>query len=122
MVELDIALQGGGAHGAFSWGVLDRLLEEDGIEIVGISGTSAGAMNAVAMAEGLATGEPPRARALLETYWRAVSDAASFSPVRRSPLDRLLGRWSLEASPSFVLSQYFTRTFSPGQFNPLDIN
>ena len=67
--RLDIALQGGGAHGAFTWGVLDRLLEDDRIEIVGISGTSAGAMNAVALAQGLADGGPQAAQALLEGFW-----------------------------------------------------
>ncbi len=118
---IDIALQGGGSHGAFSWGVLDRLLET-GIEISGISGTSAGAMNAVALAQGLATGGPERARELLENYWLTVSDAARLSPIQRSPLDRLLGRWSLAESPSFILSQYLTRTFSPYETNPFDIN
>jgi NTE family protein len=119
---IDIALQGGGAHGAFTWGVLDRLLEEDSLEIEGISGTSAGAMNAVALAQGLAQGGHDAARRLLETYWMAVSDAARFSPIRRSLWDRLAGRWSLDLSPSYVLSQYFTRTVSPYQFNPFDMN
>jgi len=119
---VDVALQGGGAHGAFTWGVLDRLLEEDTLEIEGISGTSAGAMNAVALAQGLASGGPKAAKALLETYWMAVSDAARASPIRRSLWDRMAGRWSLDLSPSYVLSQYFTRTFSPYQFNPFDMN
>ncbi|NIQ93617.1 MAG: patatin-like phospholipase family protein, partial [Desulfuromonadales bacterium] len=74
--RIDIALQGGGAHGAFTWGVLDRLLDDERIEIVGISGTSAGAMNAVALAQGLAGGGPQVARQLLEGFWTKVSDAA----------------------------------------------
>jgi len=119
---VDVALQGGGSHGAFTWGVLDRLLEEDSLEIEGISGTSAGAMNAVALAQGLAQGGPDAARACLERYWMAVSDAARTSPIRRSVWDKLAGRWSLDLSPSYVLSQYFTRTVSPYQFNPFDMN
>lgn len=119
---LDIALQGGGSHGAFTWGVLDRLLEEDSIEIKGISGTSAGAMNAVALAQGLAQRSRDAAKDCLESYWTAVSEAAQYSPIQRSLWDRMAGRWSLDSSPSYVLSQYFTRTFSPYQFNLFDIN
>ena len=120
--QLDIALQGGGAHGAFTWGVLDRLLEEESIEIIGISGTSAGAMNAVALAQGLAGGGPREAQDLLEGFWTKVSEVARMSPIQRSIFDVMMGRWSLDMSPSFLLSQHFTRTFSPYEFNPLDIN
>jgi len=120
--RIDVALQGGGAHGAFTWGVLDRLLDDDSLEIAGISGTSAGAMNAVALAQGLAAGGPAAARAGLERYWMAVSDAARLSPIRRGLWDRLAGRWSLDLSPSYMVSQYFTRAFSPYQFNPFDVN
>ena len=120
--KIDIALQGGGAHGAFTWGVLDRLLEEDDIEIVGISGTSAGAMNAIALAQGLAQGGRQRARDVLDNYWRKVSVAAQLSPIQRSLFDRLTGRWSLDLSPAFVWSQMMTRVMSPYQFNPLDLN
>src|ERR1700710_3126562 len=86
-VLVDLALQGGGSHGAFTWGVLDRLLEEPWLRIDGISGTSAGAMNAVVLADGYAAGGPEGARAALEVFWQRVSDAARFSPIRRSPLD-----------------------------------
>ncbi|MGI9523151.1 MAG: patatin-like phospholipase family protein [Hyphomicrobiaceae bacterium] len=120
--RIDVALQGGGAHGAFTWGVLDRLLEETDIDIVGISGTSAGAMNAIALAQGLALGGADRARDILDDYWRRVSTAARLSPIQRSLFDRLTGRWSLELSPSFVWSQFVTRVLSPYQFNPLDLN
>ena len=119
---VDIALQGGDAHGAFTWGVLDRLLEEDSLQIEGISGTSAGAMNAVALAQGLSVGGRQGARETLETYWTTVSRAASLSPIRRSMWDRLVGRWSLDQSPGYVMAQYFTRAFSPYQFNPFDMN
>src|SRR5690348_18453579 len=73
-VVIDFALQGGGAHGAFTWGVLDRLLEEPWLRVDGISGTSAGAMNAVVLVDGLARGGAVGARAALETFWRKVSE------------------------------------------------
>jgi NTE family protein len=122
VTKVDLALQGGGTHGAFTWGVLDRLLEEERIEIEGISGTSAGAMNAVALAQGLAGGGAEAARELLASFWRQVSDAARFSPIQRSVFDVMMGRWSLDLSPSFILSQHLTRTFSPYELNPLGIN
>src|SRR5262245_18915750 len=86
---VDLALQGGGAHGAFTWGVLDRLLEEDWLLIDGISGTSAGAMNAAVLAVGYAEGGAAGARTALQQFWRNVSDAARFSPFQRGPLDLL---------------------------------
>ena len=98
-VLIDLALQGGGSHGAFTWGVLDRLLEEPRLEIAAISGTSAGAMNAAVLADGWTQGGAKGARAALDTYWQRVSRAAAFSPLQRSPLDRLRGRWTLDTSP-----------------------
>lgn len=121
-VLVDLALQGGGAHGAFSWGVLDRLLEEPWLEIEAISGTSAGAMNAAVLADGHAAGGAEGAREALERFWSAVSRAARFSPVRRTPLDVLLGRWTLEASPAFVALDLAARLVSPYQLNPAGIN
>jgi NTE family protein len=93
--------------------VLDRLLEEDWPVIEGISGTSAGAMNAAVMAYGLATGGKPKARELLETFWRRVSQAATFSPFKRGPLDVMLGRWTLDNSPAFVAMDLMARMVSP---------
>jgi hypothetical protein len=84
-----------GAHGAFTWGVLDRLLEEPWLRIDGISGTSAGAMNAAVLVDGYAENGANGARAMLENFWQRVSRAALLSPLRRSPLDVLLGRWAL---------------------------
>ncbi|MDJ0994035.1 MAG: patatin-like phospholipase family protein [Dinoroseobacter sp.] len=121
-VRVDVALQGGGSHGAFTWGVLDRLLDEDWIEIVGVSGTSAGAMNSVALVQGLAEGGGERAKALLSAYWTTVSEAAKLSPIRRGPLDRLFGRWSLDFSPTYMASEIFGRVFSPYQLNPMNVN
>ena len=121
-VLIDLALQGGGSHGAFTWGVLDRLLEEPRFPIAAISGTSAGAMNAAILADGWSDGGIDGARAALEKYWRAVSRAAAFSPLQRSPLDRLMGRWSLDTSPAYVAMDLMTRVFSPYDINPLALN
>lgn len=115
---VDLALQGGGSHGAFTWGVLDRLLEEKWLRIDGISGTSAGAMNAAVLADGFAEAGAEGARRALETYWRHVSDAARFSPFQRSLLDRMLGRWTLDHSPLFVTMDILSRLYSPYDLNP----
>jgi NTE family protein len=117
-VLIDLALQGGGAHGAFTWGVLDRLLQEPWLRIDGISGTSAGAMNAALLADGHSAGGADGARAALDTFWRNVSRAAEFSPLRRTPLDVLLGRWTLDYSPVFVAMDLASRLFSPYDLNP----
>ena len=118
-VLVDLALQGGGSHGAFTWGVLDRLLEEPWIQIAGISGTSAGAMNAAVLADGWTEGRAAGAREALEKYWRSVSRAAAFSPLQRSPLDRLMGRWSLDTSPAYIFADLMSRMLSPYDVNPL---
>ena len=102
-VAVDLGLQGGGAHGAFTWGVLDRLLEESWLRFDGVSGTSAGAMNAVVLAAALADGGPSRAREALEKFWKSVSDAALFSPLKRGPIEVLTGRWSMDYSPVFAV-------------------
>lgn len=112
-VNVDLALQGGGAHGAFTWGVLDRLLEESWLEVEGISGTSAGAMNAAVMASGMALGGRPGAREALEAFWRRVSRSARFSPFQRGPVDRLLGNWTLDNSPAFLMMDLLARVVSP---------
>jgi NTE family protein len=121
-VLVDLALQGGGAHGAFTWGVLDRLIEEPWLRIEAISGTSAGAMNAAVVADGWTEGGAEGARAALETYWRRVSRAAAFSPLQRSPLDRLMGRWTLDTSPAYVAMDLMARVLSPYDLNPLGLN
>lgn len=117
-VPIDLALQGGGSHGAFTWGVLERLLEEEGLRIDGISGTSAGAMNATVLAHGYMEGGADGARVALERFWREVSKAAAFSPFQRSPLDVLLGRWSLSSSPFYLGMDMMSRMFSPYDLNP----
>ncbi|WP_454620300.1 patatin-like phospholipase family protein [Bradyrhizobium cenepequi] len=121
-VLIDLALQGGGSHGAFTWGVLDRLLEEPWFQIAGISGTSAGAMNAAVLADGWTEGGAAGAREALDRYWRSVSRAAAFSPLQRSPLDHLMGRWSLDTSPAYLFTDLMSRVLSPYDLNPLGFN
>src|SRR5215831_19750969 len=123
-VAVDFALQGGGAHGAFAWGVLERALQIPRMQLDGISGTSAGAMNAAVLADGYVEGGPEGARAALERFWRRISGAAELSPLRRGPLDILLGNWTLDNSPMFVAMDLASRVFSPydlgvAAFNPL---
>jgi NTE family protein len=123
-VLVDLALQGGGAHGAYTWGVLDRLLEEPWLRFDGISGTSAGAMNAVVMAHGLNEGGPQGAKVALAGFWKRVADAALLSPFRRGPLEILTGKWTLDFSPAFVAADIAARLYSPysipgGGTNPL---
>jgi NTE family protein len=109
--RVNLALEGGGAHGAFTWGVLDRLLEEDHLEIGWLSGTSAGAVNAVALAAGLAEGDRTRARAKLREVWEAVAKAGVPDLMRLNP-------WLASLSRSQTLAQVAS-LFSPYDFNPL---
>ncbi|WP_205192517.1 MULTISPECIES: patatin-like phospholipase family protein [Burkholderiaceae] len=120
--RIDLALQGGGSHGAFTWGVLDRLLEEPWLQIEGISGTSAGAMNAAVLVSGYQLDGAAGARATLEAFWRRVSEAAVFSPFRRSPFDVLMGRWTLDYSPLFIAMDLAARMFSPYDMNPRGVH
>ena len=119
---IDLALQGGGSHGALTWGVLDRLLEEERLEIDGVSGTSAGAMNAVVLADGLERGGRDAARAALGTFWRAVSQAAALSPFKRTPLDWFMGNYGLDRSPGYLLFEQMSQMVPPSVLNPLGIN
>ena len=121
---INLALQGGGSHGAFAWGVLDRLLEDGRLEFDGISGTSAGSMNAVVMVCGLQKGGHDGARAALEKFWQAVSEAGErFSPVRMLPWDRLIrSNWNNDDSFSFQAFKAMTNAFSPYQLNPMNFN
>ena len=113
--RIDLALQGGGAHGAFTWGVLDRLLEDERLEIDAVSGTSAGAMNAVVLADGLMAGGRRAAREHLRRFWARISNAAA-----AQALNALFGDWA--GAPLAWYGDWVTRVFAPHQFNPLDIN
>src|SRR5215470_9361452 len=115
---INLALQGGGAHGAFTWGVLDQLLDDGRIELEGISGASAGAANAVMLADGLTRGGPDEARARLADFWRAVSVDGHLPDLQRGAVERLFpfvprdGLWLGAMS----------RMLSPYDLNPLNIN
>jgi len=137
---VNLALQGGGSHGAFTWGVLDKLLDDGRLAFEGISGTSAGAMNAVALAHGFAQakGKSPlaardMARASLHAFWSGVIDMGSvtstISQAQRAPFDLLFGGLlglTGHLSPgqiiSDAMSSFWTQSVSPYQSNPLDIN
>lgn len=128
--QLDLALQGGGSHGAFTWGVLDRLLQEEWLEIAAISGTSAGAMNAVALASGLMEGGREGARATLSRFWQRVAELSPFHHIQNSPVGSLADRWTGPASdwlspwtaPWRQVANAWSSQFSPYQLNPLNLN
>lgn len=119
---INLALQGGGSHGAYTWGALDRLLEEEELEIEGISGASAGAMNAIALASGFTKGGRAGAKAELARMWEHISHENLFSPIQRTPFDILMKNWSLRDSPSYLGFDLLSRMLSPYQINPLGIN
>jgi NTE family protein len=117
-----LALQGGGAHGAFTWGVLDRLLEEPNFQIDGVSATSSGAMNAVVLAHGLTVGGRDGAKQALADFWQKVSEIGKTTLLQPSWYDRLTHNHMLEHSPAFFFFDMLTRMLSPYQFNPLNYN
>lgn len=118
---LNLALQGGGSHGAFTWGVMDRLLEDGRIRFDGICGTSAGAMNAIVCAYGNMKGGPEKARETLHDFWQKISAAGErYSPVRNSPLNAMFN--DAIRDTSYALFDTLTRSFSPYQLNPLNFN
>jgi NTE family protein len=119
---IDLALQGGGSHGAFTWGVLDRLLEEPWLQIDAISGTSAGAMNAAVLVDGWTVGGRSGARTALDAYWERVAQAAAHSPLQRTLFDRMAGRWTLDSSPVFIGFDLLSRLYSPYDLNPFGFN
>jgi NTE family protein len=115
---INLALQGGGSHGAFAWGALDRILEDERIAIEGIVGTSAGAMNAAVTAYGLTCAGNAGARQALASFWKAVADAGAWSIMQPSMLDRMIGPGSLDYSPGWILMDMLSRVWSPYQMNP----
>ncbi|HLO75321.1 MAG TPA: patatin-like phospholipase family protein [Magnetospirillum sp.] len=119
---ITLALQGGGTHGAFTWGVLDRLLEDRRLEIEAISATSAGAINGALLVCGMADGGRDGARALLSRFWWHMADLFRGSPLQPTPLDRLMPGWGLQFSPVYQWGEAVLRLFSPYHLNPLDIN
>ena len=120
--SISLALQGGGAHGAFTWGVLDAILEDGRLGIEAITGTSAGAMNAVILADGWIEGGVDGARTQLEAFWRRVSLDGSLTEIQRSLFDRYLGFWCPDGSPAHLWLDAWTHSASPYETNPLAIN
>jgi NTE family protein len=116
-----LALQGGGAHGAFTWGALDRLLE-DGLAVDRISGVSSGAITGALLAQGLVRGGPEAARADLRRLWDRVASAHALSPLRAGPLDRWLWGWDISNTPAWWGLDMAMRVFGPTQMNPLGLN
>lgn len=120
--KINLALQGGGAHGAFTWGVLDHLLADGRVTIEGISGTSAGALNAVTLTDGLARGGPDEARKRMGEFWRAASRDGNLPPVQRGALDRLFSFFPVSGYPLQAWFEAWSHSLSPYDFNPLNIN
>jgi NTE family protein len=119
---VSLALQGGGAHGAFTWGVLDAILEDGRLAIEAITGASAGAMNAVVLAEGWMEGGAEGAREQLRRFWKRVSIDGVLSPAQQQLFNRFLGYWSPDALPANPWLDAWSQAFSPYDANPLDIN
>ncbi len=117
-----LALQGGGAHGAFTWGVLDAILEDGRLAIEAVTGASAGAMNAAVMAEGFLEGGVEGARAQLDAFWRRIAFGSHLSASQRSLLGTFLSAWSPERSPALLWGGWLAHVSSPYDFNPLNIN
>lgn len=117
-----LALQGGGAHGAFTWGVLERLLDERALEIEAVSGASAGALNAVALASGFLDGGPAGAKAKLAALWQEVVRIGRMNPLRPTPVERMAFGWNADGSASHLAIDLLARLISPYQFNPLGLH
>ncbi|MCA0423559.1 MAG: patatin-like phospholipase family protein [Proteobacteria bacterium] len=120
--KINLALQGGGAHGAFTWGVLDAILEDRRLEIEAISGASAGAMNAVALADGYASGGRTGAQRQLKEFWHKASLDSGLAGMTRTAFDGLLAAWGFGKRPSEWLLDTMMQSASPYTFNPLNIN
>jgi len=120
--RLNLAMQGGGAHGAFTWGVLDRLLEERDLEIVGVSGTSAGAVNGACLVSGLIRGGNEAARETLYEFWRKNSESQVLSLMQPTMVDKMFSRGNIEFNPFYQVFSLVSKYLSPYEFNPLMIN
>jgi NTE family protein len=121
--KVSFALQGGGAHGAFTWGVLDALMEDGRIDVEGVTGTSAGGMNAVALAQGIAKGGPKGAQKEMTLFWdRIIESGKNSSLNNRGPIDKMLGNYTMYNSPGFLMFDFLSRMFSPYELNPLNVD
>ena len=121
---LSLALQGGGAHGAFEWGILDRLLEDETIEIKAVTAASAGAMNAVCLAHGMTVGGRDEARKTLDAFWRGTNRAGGQNVFGDSSIwtKAFAGPDWLKNSPGWRMAETFAMSLSPYEFNPFNLN
>jgi NTE family protein len=119
---INLALQGGGAHGAYTWGVLDCLLQDDRLDFEAISGASAGAMNAVALAEGLMGGGREGACRKLHDFWLSVSQEGALTPIQRKLFDAYFGAFAFTSAPAYFWFEALTYFASPYELNPLNLN
>jgi len=121
--KVALALQGGGSHGAFTWGVLDRMLEDDTVEIIGVTGTSAGAMNAVALADGIVRGGPKEARIRLRQFWESIGKMTGFNSFLVWPMSgETAANTPLEYNPLYAAFVMLSRNLSPYDLNPFNYN
>lgn len=120
--KIDLALQGGGAHGAFTWGIIDRLLDDERIDIEGICGTSAGAMNGVATIYGLNKGGRNMAKHLLVKFWHKISEAGKLSGLQPSWFDKMVSKGNMDFSLAYKFFSMATENMAPAQLNPLGFN
>lgn len=120
--KIDLALQGGGAHGAYSWGVIDRLLDDERIEIEGICGTSAGAMNGVCTIYGLNKGGKNLAKHMLVKFWHKISEAGKLSGLQPTWFDKMMSKGNMDFSPAYKMFSMASENLSPAQMNPLGFN
>jgi NTE family protein len=120
--SINLALQGGGSHGAFTRGVLDRLLEEDQLTIDGVSATSAVSINAVVLACGLAVGGRAEAKRALKHFWQRLSAMAASSILQPSIVDKMMGNFGLDYSAGYLPTNILCQLLSPYQFNPFNLN
>ncbi len=120
--KIDLALQGGGSHGAYSWGVIDRLLDDERIEIEGICGTSAGAMNGVCTIYGLNKGGKNLAKHMLVKFWHKISEAGKLSMLQPTWMDKMMSKGNMDYSPAYKMFSMAAENFSPAQLNPLGLN
>ena len=120
--KINLALQGGGSHGAYTWGILDRLLEEENLIIDGISGTSAGAMNGAVLVNGLLKAGRDGAKLSLNKFWTDVGNMAKFSPMRHRLVDKLFKNWNMDSSFGYHWFNMLSQSFSPYDTNPTNMN
>lgn len=121
--QISLGLQGGGTYGAYTWGVLDRLLQEERLEIAALSGTSAGAINAAVVADGMARGGGREgARRALARFWHGLAGTAMFSPLQRTPADHMAGGFTMRHSPAYQLLEMAGALAGPVREQPLTVN